>query len=332
MRTFHAAVVAAALSMLTSVAGALPAGASTGTVLFASETLGTVGRGLPPGFFGDAHTFLGGAYTSYDYRELDYPSSMWPFTGPFDPTLGRSVDIGTHTLTEIAATTPGPLVLAGTSQGAVVVQNTAAILNDDPTIPSDTTVIMIANPNLGMLAGFYGQRLPILDYIPEPPSQTRFNTIIVVNEYDAWADPIADGTNVLALANAVMAMIYVHPWAQNTDLSTVPADAITVSTNSQGGTTTTYLVPAPDLPLTRPLRQFGVPEATVEEIDSVLRPVIDSAYARNTAVPPASQSAAPKASSPPEQRRTSAPASRADARTPTARQSATARQRTATTG
>jgi hypothetical protein len=161
----------------------------------------------------------------------------------------------------------------------MVVQQAEAILNSDPAIPSNTTFILIADPNLGVLAGAYGRHIPIVDYTPRPTSDSRFTTIVVTNEYDGFADPIRDPSNLLTVANAVMGIAVVHPFAQNGNLATVPARNITTTVNVQGGTTVTYRVPTQQLPLTRPLRGLGVPDKVVDGIDAALRPIIDSGYA-----------------------------------------------------
>lgn len=290
----HAAAVAVLASVMACIAVLFAQSAAAATVLWAGGTSGSLGRLLPAGLFGTEESFLAGGYRQDDFSVVDYPASMWPITGIFDPSLGRSVTTGAANIEAAARSTPGPVVLAGVSQGAMVVQRAQAELDDDPAIPSDTTFIIIANPNLGLLRGGYGHRYPVFRYTPEPPAETRFTTIVVVNEYDGWADPIARPRNLLTVANAVMGLIYVHPYAQNSDLSTVPADNITTVTNSQGGTTTTYLVPTTQLPLTRPLRQLGVPGWLVDDIGAALRPTIDAGYDRGpgkTASQPASPTA-----------------------------------------
>jgi hypothetical protein len=78
--------------------------------------------------------------------------------------------------------------------------------------------------------------------------------------------------------NALMALAYVHPFAQNADLSAVPPENIHTTANGQNGTTTIYRVPTRQLPLTMPLRQLGVPETVVDGVDSLLRPIIDQGY------------------------------------------------------
>ena len=264
-----------------AVTAALAAGpvASADTLLWTGGTGGSLGSLLPPDLFGTPDTFLAGAYVDHQFTVVPYPSGFWPVTGLHDPTLGRSVDIGTTNLVAAATSTPGPLVLAGVSQGAMVVQQAQALLNTDPAIPSDTTFILIADPNLGLGKRLHGVYLPIIDYTPRPPVDTRFNTIVITNQYDGFGEPIANPRNLLTVVNAVMGTAYVHPFAQNSDLAAVPPGNITTTVNSQGGTTTSYLVPTQQLPLTRPLRKRGVPDAVVDAIDAVLRPIIDAGYA-----------------------------------------------------
>ncbi len=241
-------------------------------------TGGTLAQLLPPDRFGTPDTFLGGAFRDHQFRVVDYPSALWPITGLKDPTLGASVDIGAANLVAAARTTPGRLVLAGVSQGAMAVQQAQAVLNNDPTIPSDTTFILIADPNLGAFAGAYGRYIPIVDYTPRPALDNRFTTIVVSNQYDGFGDPIRRPGNLLTVANAIMGMAVVHPFAHNSDLAGVPPPDITRTVNSQGGTTVSYRIPTQQLPLTKPLRDLGVPGGVVDGIDSALRPIIDMGY------------------------------------------------------
>ena len=260
------------------VAGAAAPAASADTVLWVGGTGGTLATLIPPDLIGGPGEILGGAYRDDTFEAVDYPSALWPLTGLLDPTLGRSVAAGVGAVKTAVQNTSGPVVVAGVSQGALVVQQAQTELNDDPLIPSDTTFVLIADPNRGVLSGSYGQRLPIIDYVPRPVTETRFNTVIVTHEYDGFAHPITQPWNLLTDLNALMGAVYVHTSAHLTDLSAVPADNVSVRTNSQGGTTTSYFVPTAKLPLTMPLRSVGVPDETVDAIDSTLRPVIDAGY------------------------------------------------------
>lgn len=267
---------------LVAAAAAITPHAGADTVVYVRGTLGEIP---------DGDTLLAGAYLGDEIVALDYPAAAGPFSALSDPTFGQSVDIGAANIGALVRSAmadpagPSPVVIAGFSQGALVVQHAAAALNDDPSIPSETTFIEIANPNAGIFTGSYGHYVPGFDYVPRPLAETRFNVVVVTNEYDAWADPMVPSGNLLAGLNAVMAMAYLHPDAFSSDLSAVPPENITTTVNSQGGTTTTYLVPAQQLPLTMPLRQIGVPGEAVDDLDSALRPIVDAGYARHR--PPA---------------------------------------------
>jgi hypothetical protein len=261
------------LVLAACIAWAVPANATN--VLWVGGTTGSLGRLIPVGTLGSTGQLLGGAYKNDHLTTIDYPASLWPVTGLLDPTLGQSVGIGTSRLEAAAKNTSAPLVIIGTSQGAMVVQQAEIDLNSDPSVPSNTTFILIADPNFGLLRTLQGVYVPGFDYTPAPLPETRFNTIVVINQYDGFADPIKRPWNLLTDLNAVMGIAYVHAFAQNTDLSTVPAGNITTT---QNGKTTIYHVPTKQLPLTMPLRQLGVPDAIVDGIDAQLRPIIDEGY------------------------------------------------------
>lgn len=267
----HAAVLAFAAGLVVTASATAPA-SDADTVLWLG---GTRVDAIPEDFFGDPRSFLGGAYADDDFVTVDYPASL------LGPSLGDSVRIGVTNTVALVTGTTGPLVVAGVSQGAFVVQEVQGILDGDPAVPSDTTFVMIANPNTGLIRDLHGVPIPVLDYTPRPLPETRFATTVVVNEYDPMSDPVTRPWNPIADLNALMALVYVHPFAPQADLATVPGTNITTVTNSRGGMTTTYLVPTPRLPLTMPLRQMGLPDEVVDRVDAVLRPVVDAGYVRN---------------------------------------------------
>lgn len=51
-------------------------------------------------------------------------------------------------------------------------------------------------------------------------------------------------------------------------------------TNSLGGTTTTYMVPTPTLPMLIPLEQLGVPAPIVSAVNDALTPVVNAGYSQ----------------------------------------------------
>ncbi|GAB7145775.1 PE-PPE domain-containing protein [Mycobacterium riyadhense] len=53
-------------------------------------------------------------------------------------------------------------------------------------------------------------------------------------------------------------------------------------TNSLSGTVTTYIYPAPILPMLLPLQQIGVPQPIVNHLNSVLQPIVNAGYSSLT--------------------------------------------------
>ncbi len=51
-------------------------------------------------------------------------------------------------------------------------------------------------------------------------------------------------------------------------------------TNSLGGTTTTYMIPTPTLPLLMPLQHMGVPTPIVSGLNNVLTPIVNEGYSQ----------------------------------------------------
>ena len=207
----------------------------------------------------------------------DYTRVNVPFPG--DPqNFSDSVAVGTNTLCTAVYATAGPKTIGGVSEGAPVVYEVLRRLATDPNPP----------PRGELNAIVYGAPSPVY-YLFGPPYQplpeTQYNLIVVTVEYDGIADFPDNGFNMLAVTNALMGADQLHvAAAYTTDLSKVPAPDITVITNAKGGTTTSYLVPTPLLPLLKPLVDLGVDPSTIAGLDAVLRPIIDSAYFRTPPV------------------------------------------------
>lgn len=256
---------------------------SADTVVWVGGTSGTLGRLLGGNDTSSvAQRLLGGRYRNDTVVAVDYPASIWPITGLLDPTLGASIRTGVSNtkaaIRAALATNSAPLSVVGTSQGAMVVQQVAADLNNDPSVPSTTTFVLIADPNFGALYTQTGTNVAILDYTPIRLPVTRFRQIEVVNQYDGFAIPIAQTDKRLTVLNALFGIATVHTVAQNTDLSTVPAQNITASANALGGVNIVYRVPTRNLPLTAPLGELGLDTQAVDNIDAKLRPIIEEGY------------------------------------------------------
>ena len=225
---------------------------------------------------------------------VPYPAELAPFAG--DISLGTSVAAGAATLVEMIETslaTTGSIVVWGISQGALVINAASQVLaaNPDRHAPDALTLVRVADPATpltGLLNFLPDAVLSLLEMRPGigAAADTPFNTVIIVNSYDAFSD-WPSNPNPVAVLNALFGLVYRHGQTAFADLQSVPAENISVTINSYGATTTTYRVPSPDLPLTRPLREAGVPTSWVDALDQWLQPMIDAGYATPAAPLPA---------------------------------------------
>ena len=225
---------------------------------------------------------LGGMFGGRDIvrQNIPWPQQSRPVTGPDSLSLTESVEQGVVNLDgeltkALAQLGPGEKVtIVGLSGGALVVNDEMRKLASDPNAPdkSQVTFVVIADSSR---VGFNRNRYDgIIDYQYRLPAETKYDTLAVSAEYDGFADFPDRWWNFLAVANAFAGTIVEHIPAMLTDLDTVPAENITVTTNSLGGVTTSYLIPAKRLPLVTLLPFLGPQEASLKQ-------TIDSAYARN---------------------------------------------------
>lgn len=235
---------------------------------------------------------LHGAFGSDPVITVPYPASFWPLTAvadPTGPTLGTSVRIGIAALGTAIRTTPGPLVVIGTSQGSLVVDDQQSTLDHSADRPPASSVAFIATADPQGPTGIFTVLLPVGTYIPvlnytvqAAPTDSPYDTTEVNYQYDGIGDFPDRPWDLVADANALLGALYLHPATPGVNLSTVPPSSITTTTNKAGGTVTSYLVPAPYLPLTEPLTQLGVPAPVVNALDGLLKPVIDAGYSAAT--------------------------------------------------
>lgn len=230
---------------------------------------------------------------------VSYPAQLYPFTS--GDYLGSSVAAGVDNLLGLLNTTYTAgehLVLWGISQGALVLDSAMQLLATDPSAPpaNALTFVRVADPAApitGMLNFLpnliFTDLLHCSSAVRTAAADSPYNSIVVTNEYDAFADFPDKPWNALAIANALFGLYYRHGQTAFADLATVPSQDITTTVNSLGATTTTYVVPSPFLPLTAPLRAAGVPTKIVDSLDSVLRPLIDAGYSRNDPAPAGAQ-------------------------------------------
>jgi hypothetical protein len=229
---------------------------------------------------------LAGRYAGDTLINVDYPASVWPLT--FDrPTLGGSVRIGADMTENLLKTTSGVRTVVGISQGAMVADEVQRQLANDPHAPAPDQVsfVMIADPTrpggfLSLLPT--GTYIPILDFRTGRPPDSQYDSTVIVQQYDGVADFPDRPWNVISVANALMGVSYYHLPPDYYLHVQIPLGTGVSTTSLKGGTTTTYLIPSPGLPLTKPLRDFGVPAQVVDRLDDTLRPVVDAGYSRLT--------------------------------------------------
>ncbi len=214
-------------------------------------------------------------------KVVPYPGSLWPITGKDSPTLGNSVAMGTDTLGSTIRDTEGPVAVTGLSQGVLALNAEQNRLAHDPNAPGpdELTFIKAGNPDRLFTKYFRpGTHLPGLDYTVPVPTESQYDTVEIVGQYDIFSDPLDRPGNLVALANAMAAGGKNHTATAFSDPADIRPEDVTVRTNSRGATTTTYYLRADELPLVQLLRESGVPDGMADEMERVLRPVVERAY------------------------------------------------------
>jgi pimeloyl-ACP methyl ester carboxylesterase len=219
------------------------------------------------------------------YEKIDYPASFWPVSGGglSDPTFDQSVAQG---LSELDGKPQTGDVIYGFSQGAVVASEYKAQHPDQ-----DVTYVLVENPdrpNGGILERFNGVSIPILGitFNGATPNTgpTGPHTVDISRQYDGWSDFPTYPLNVLATANAIAGIYYLHGKTQ----SDVTAEQVAAAKNSgdpmyyQNDTATNteyYLIPTDELPLLMPFNGI-VPKPILDAIDPPLRVLVELGYDR----------------------------------------------------
>lgn len=279
--------------------------------------LGTPGRAYA---LGGAHV-LGIPYDEYIMRTgagwfpglereiVDYPAGqvqghtlerLFPGIGRLDdgfpglgldgPSVGESVDVGSPNVIR-AISERGPGTAIGLSEGAMVLNDVQARLAYDPAAPppNELSFAMFGDPVARHAFGEsfltrnfpVGSVVPSLDYRIPPPVESQYDTYHFISAYDSIADWPDRPDNWIAVANALVGLATGHTAVAFTDPSMVPPQNIRTTVNSRGAKTTTFLIPEKHLPLVLPFGYLGVPEKTLNELDAVLKPYVDSGYVRN---------------------------------------------------
>lgn len=273
--------------MLTLAVGLSPAApvlAASTYYLEGTRIGNTTGHQSPQDFVTDMRAGAGLGAPG-DFRQVDYPAAIGPFSsgGLQDPTWNTSVGQGLANLGEqpVAGDT-----VFGYSQGAVV-----ASAYKGGHQANGVNYVLVENPgrpNGGIMARFGGLYVPLLDITfggPTPvvrdPQPGAGATVDIARQYDGWADFPTYPLNLLATANAILGIIYLHGGTQDLDATALSSiDTSDPRYFQQHGDTTYYLIPTQRLPLLMPLRGI-LPDLLLDAIERPLRALVELGYDRS---------------------------------------------------
>ena len=168
-------------------------------------------------------------------------------------------------------------MIYGYSQGAVIANREKRKLAEQypaGTEPPDIDFVLSGDPNVpngGIVARFPGLYVPILDLSfngPEP-TDTQFDTVVITRQYDGLADFPLYPLNLVADLNAVLGVVYVHPYDLDVSLPADPKTSPAYPGHPRRHHY--YFFATQDLPLFAPLRTLGVPEPLIDVVEPVAR-------------------------------------------------------------
>lgn len=277
-RRFVSAVAVTAVVAVPGVAIAAP----TTFTLGGTAQLVDAGQIVPPP---DLSGVLSGRYDDGACVSVPYPATV--------VGMDYSIALGADRLVADIQSMPGEKRALGISQGAIAIAEAKRRLEALPAeqrpAPDTLTFVAIADPTRpghGVLAQMGYQT-----------ADTPYDTTYVTREYDGFAD-LPDRFNVMATINAAAGIVYVHPYYGELPAD-IPAENITKTINSAGGTVTDVLIPNAHLPMLQPLRDLGF---NVDGLEVALKPMVDAGYSRNDVKP-----APPKAVAAPIEKRAAKP-------------------------
>ena len=286
---------------------------------FSSGDTATTLEGTPPRGYGlggahvpgipyDEYIRMTGAqwFPGLQRQKVDYPAGQiqgytlerlfpgidrsFPGIGLNGPSIGESVDQGAGNVIG-TVNQDGPGTVFGLSEGAMVVNAVQARLAADPNAPPpDQLSFAVFGDPIGQHAfgdGWLRQNFPVgatvpsMDFVIPAPVESQYATYSFVSAYDSIADWPDRPDNWMSVFNSIAGLATGHTAVAFTNPGNVPAQNIRSTVNSRGGTTTTFMIPEQHLPLVIPLKYVGVDEGTLNQLDAVLKPMVDSGYTRN---------------------------------------------------
>ena len=221
---------------------------------------------------------------------VNYPASIGILSGSLaapganDAIAAGQQELNDQIMNAVANGNGKPVVVAGLSEGTIVIDHELAYLATDPTAPSPSDLLFasFSNPQLGFADTYLpvGTFVPLADYTTQDMPDTQYDVDVVFHQYDAWANPPDRPWDLLSVVNALVGTRLYH----NATALAAPSDAELISTvhDSLGGTIDTYMIPSSTLPLLEPLQGLGVPENIIDGLNMVLKPIVDEGYSALT--------------------------------------------------
>lgn len=248
----------------------------------AAVFLGGTGTGMVPAGAAAPGQFIT-PWVSGPYKGLNMIYDGSPWATPQSSVAGLNAWIDSQ-----RAQGYGPVTVVGLSKGAQVAQASMHASG----APQGVRFVLIGNPDRD-------QGLNTALGLRPKYGEVRSNVTDVYAQYDGFAE-VPNLMNPLAVANAAMGMVFVHPYygtgGEKDPLTRLDQGVTTVRDNlgpdgkPNGTTTTSVRIPTPYLPLTKPirdtLRTFHLGTDGLDAFDAAIRPVIDAGYPKPAAAVP----------------------------------------------
>jgi hypothetical protein len=220
-------------------------------------------------------------------QKIEYNAGFWPVSrgGLDDLKWDASVAQGAALLDQEQIGS-GDVVFAF-SQGAVAASKYKGAHPEG----TGATFILVENPNRpngGVLSRFAGLKIPILDVTFSGATPDNGDeTIDIARQYSGWSDFPTYPLNLLATANAVLGIAYLHGPTQRVadleaQLAAIPKEGepgYDPDYHQQHGNTTYYLIRTERLPLLMPFNGI-VPEPILVAANEPLRVLVEAGYDR----------------------------------------------------
>lgn len=165
--------------------------------------------------------------------------------------------------------TPGDKIVYGYSQGASVVSVWIASYGRTASAPPHDELAFVVTGNAQRAKnGLVAEFVPVV-----ATPNTDYQVIDVSREYDGFSDFPDHPLDLVATANALAGIVYVHTNYSDVDLYS------TDNLIAKDGNITYVLVPTENLPLLEPVRQMGFGELA-DQINAPLKKIVDAGYDR----------------------------------------------------